>query len=95
MQQSFHNMAQRAVNARENLIDTIAELGNVRRSIAATVADYYVGAKFARLDIGIGRYNVRDGAFFDPVVIRRAAAIAPGWQTFSWPGSLMRGASWV
>lgn len=72
----FKAIAQRQVNARENMIETLMERGGIDRAQAETALDAMVKAKAIKLDSVNGRYNVKHGAFMERDAIRRAAGLA-------------------
>jgi hypothetical protein len=73
--------ARHLANVRDVLIDTIAIRGEVRESVAVSVADYYLDAGIAPRETGVCHKAVFD-FIFNARTIRRAAAIAPSWRKF-------------
>lgn len=74
MQKSFKAMAQRAVNAEAAFIESLMFHGDISEAAATKVASYYLREGIAKVDYGIGRVNIKHGAFLDKAVIRRALA---------------------
>ena len=73
--QSFKDMAKRAEIAHANFIETLTRLGEIDEPAAHKVKNLYLRHRIAKLDLGIGRINVKHGAFLDRDVIRRAVAM--------------------
>lgn len=69
--QSFKDMAQRADNAVTQWRDMLANDGFTADQ-ADAILRLYLQEKLVRLDWGIGRYNVRHGAFLNADVLHRA-----------------------
>lgn len=74
---SFKNMAQRAINAEAEFIESLQRLGGITREEAAKVLDTYLEHKVARIDYGIGRVVVQHGAFLDQDTIRYTLSTSP------------------
>ena len=72
MQESFKNIARRAVNAENEFIESLQRLGGITEDQATLVMNYYLKHRIAKIDHGIGRVNVKHGAFLDRDVILRA-----------------------
>lgn len=62
MQKSFQDMAKRADNAIIQWRDMLADDG-YSSSQADKILSFYIKHKIVKLDYGIGRYNVKHGAF--------------------------------
>lgn len=73
MRKSFEAMAQRAVNAENAFVVELIRAGGISETDAVKVMNLYLKEKIAKLDYGIGRINVKHGAFWERDVIRRAA----------------------
>lgn len=58
-------IAQRMVNAKLALIDTLAACGDLSKAEATKVADAYIAGKLVKADFVIGRYSVKHGALLD------------------------------
>jgi hypothetical protein len=71
MQKSFEDMAIRAANAVTQWRDMLAEDGYTTKQ-ADKILDYYVKHKIVKLDWGVGRYNVKHGAFLTCPVMDKA-----------------------
>lgn len=76
MTKSFQAIAQRMDNAKVNFIETLMNLGGISKDEARKVMELYLKNKLARIDTGIGRIQVKHGAFLDREVILRAVAMA-------------------
>jgi len=74
MRKAFQDIAQRLVQAEENFIASLMELGGITRAEATRVCDLYRREKLIKRDAVGGVYNVKHGAFLDRDVIRRALA---------------------
>jgi hypothetical protein len=66
-------VAQRMVNAYENLVANLVDLGHITFAEAQHAADYYVKHKIVKMDAVGGRYILKHGIFADADVIQRAA----------------------
>lgn len=71
MQKSFKDMATRADNAVTQWRDMLGNMGFTQTE-ADRILSVYVREHIAKLDYGVGRYNVKHGAFLDAAVMRRA-----------------------
>ena len=69
--ESFKDMAQRADNAVIQWRDMLADHGFTAAQGVA-ILRLYLQEKIVKLDWGIGRYNVRHGAFLNADVLNRA-----------------------
>ena len=69
--QSFRDMAQRADNAVIQWRDMLANDGFTADQ-ADAILRLYLQEKLVKLDWGVGRYNVRHGAFLNADVLNRA-----------------------
>ena len=76
MDKAFQPIAQRGVNAVEAFVEDIMAAGGMDREDAGKVADFYLANKIAKIDYGIGRVNVKHGAYWDADVLARAAMMA-------------------
>lgn len=72
--QSFKDMAQRADNAVIQWRDMLASDGFTADE-ADAILHLYLQEKLVKLDWGIGRYNVRHGAFLNADVLHRALQV--------------------
>ena len=73
MQGSVDDVLHRMKVARRNFAESLVELGGVSAEVADKLVDLYLKKRWAKLSIGIGRINVKHGAFLDRDVIQRAA----------------------
>lgn len=71
MQKSFQNMATRADNAVTKWRDMLADDG-FSSSEADAILSLYMELKLVKLDWGVGRYNVKHGAFLSIDALRNA-----------------------
>lgn len=67
-------MAQRAVNAESNFLDSAMDRGLTRDEAACALATYR-RERIVKLDAVNGVYSVARGVFWEPDVLRRAAAV--------------------
>ncbi len=72
----FADIAHRIDNAHEDFTETLIRLGEFDREDAIKVKNLYLAKKLAKIDIGIGRINVKHGAYLDQDVLTRALAMA-------------------
>lgn len=72
MRQSFLDMALRECNAKEEFARTLQQIAGVNEITAATLTNWYLRKKLAKLDRGIGRVTVIHGAFLDREAILHA-----------------------
>ena len=72
----FADIAHRIDNAHEDFTDTLIRLGGFSREDAIKVKNLYLLKKFAKIHIGIGRINVKHGAYLDQDVLTNALAMA-------------------
>ena len=72
--QSFKDMATRADNAVVAWRDMLADDGFTANQ-ADAILRLYKQEKLVKLDWGIGRYNVRHGAFLNADVLHRALQV--------------------
>lgn len=56
------------------LVDALQRSGAPDRATAARVAAYYIKHKLAKIDVHVGQFNVKHGAFLDADVVARAVA---------------------
>lgn len=68
-------LAQRAVNSEQWLIETLEELGGLKRDEAVKAAKYFLKHKLVKLDPIGGRGQFKHGAFLEKDVIQRAATL--------------------
>ena len=66
----FEDMMQRADNAHKNLIEVLTEYG--AGEYAPQVAELYIKEKVVKLEVNMGRYVFKHGAFLDSQVIENA-----------------------
>ena len=66
----FEDMMQRADNAHKNLIEVLTEYG--AGEYAPQVAELYIKEKVVKLEVYMGRYVFKHGAFLDSQVIENA-----------------------
>jgi len=82
--EEFRSVAQRVVNAENDFIEVLMNLGGISHADAAKAMGTMLRLKVAKLDPGIGRINVKNGAYLDRDVIRRAVtgdALPGGFMT--------------
>ena len=72
----FTDIAHRIDNAHNDFTETLIRLGEFNREDAIKVKNLYLAKKLAKIDIGIGRINVKHGAYLDQDVLIRALAMA-------------------
>ncbi len=72
----FTDIAHRIDNAHEDFTETLIRCGEFDREDAIKVKNLYLAKKLAKIDIGIGRINVKHGAYLDQDVLTRALAMA-------------------
>lgn len=70
--EEFRSVAQRVVNAENDFIEVLMNLGGISHADAVKAMGTMLRLKVAKLDPGIGRINVKNGAYLDRDVIRRA-----------------------
>lgn len=75
MTNSFQDMATRAVNAENSFVADIMEIAEITEEEGHKVLALYLKEKIAKMDYGIGRVQIKHGAFLDAATIRRAASI--------------------
>ena len=73
---SYEAIATRQVNGFNKLVDALVVAGNLNEDVAVKVANLYLDEKIAKLDIGVGSFKIKHGAFFDVDVIERAVEMA-------------------
>ena len=74
MRQSFKDMAAREAHARDSFVADLAKLGEISEAAAVKVASLYLREGIAKMDYGIGRIQIKHGAFLDKGVIQRAVS---------------------
>jgi len=74
MQQSFKNMATRAVNAENDFVATLVSIAGITTEEAFKVLAVYRKAKVVKNDYAVSRISVKHGAFMGREVILRALA---------------------
>lgn len=70
----MYAVAQRIVNAENNFIEVVMELSGCTKAEAEKVLSVYRKLKMVKIDLGIGRINVKHGAYLDFDVIQNAIA---------------------
>lgn len=65
-------IAQRLVNAELGMLAKIEEYGQMSRNDARKVLKLYLKHKIVKLELGVGRYTVKHGAYLDRDTLRRA-----------------------
>lgn len=71
----MHDMLSRGERAKAEFVETLQQYGGIDGATATRVMGVYLQERIARIDYGIGRVNVKHGAFLDRDVIRRAATM--------------------
>lgn len=74
MQQSFKNMAHRAVTAENNFAECVMQVIGCTQEEAFKVLAVYRKAKAVKNDYAVSRIVVKHGAFWNADVLRRALA---------------------
>lgn len=69
-------VATRLVNAQQGFIDTVREILGCTQEDAEKVFGVYKDKKVLKLDVGIGRYSVKHGAFMEKDVLQNALGLA-------------------
>jgi hypothetical protein len=64
--------AERIVRAGDEFVAVLMSLGGISKDDAERVFEHYRKIRVAKVDSVIGRVDVKDGAFLDREVIRRA-----------------------
>jgi hypothetical protein len=72
MQQSFRNMATRAVNAENSFAASLVEIAGITTEEAFRVLATYRKIKVVKNDYAVSRISVKHGGFLDRDVILRA-----------------------
>lgn len=75
MTNRFADIVTRQNNAYDKGVEIIQSIGSVNEETAKKVVDYYLKHKLAKLDVGVGAFKVKHGAYLDADVIARAVAI--------------------
>ena len=76
MKNEFKDIARRIENAHNDFIANVVEQFNVTTEDAEKVLRVFKKAKAVKLAVGIGRYELTHGAFWEKDVIHRAIAQA-------------------
>lgn len=76
-EQGLRDVAQRMVNAENNMIETIMERGGLDRAQAAEAFNTLQSAKGLKLDAVGGRYTVKHGRMMERDFLRKAAGVDP------------------
>jgi len=64
-------MAQRIVNAENDFVENIVEQFEFSPEDAKTIFSEFVNLKLVKLDVIMGRYQLKDGRFWDKEVMQR------------------------
>lgn len=76
MQGSVNDVIARMESAKREFKRTLVELSGCSEDDAERVMRFYLAKKLAKIDIGIGRINVKNGALLDRDIILNAAKAA-------------------
>lgn len=76
MTSAFEAIGTRAANGEAAFIKTLQEIANLSDVEGSKVLSLFYKEKIAKMDYGIGRVQVKHGAFMERDVIRRAAGLA-------------------
>lgn len=71
----FEKIAQRIVNAEDNMITVLVEQGEITEAEACLVFRAYRKHKMMKLDAVGGRYTVKHGAYLDRETIRNTLVL--------------------
>lgn len=72
---SYRAMTQRLINAETSFLEQLTTAGDLTEEQAKVAFAKFKQIKILKLDLGVGRYTVKHGAFWDRAVVRRAAGI--------------------
>lgn len=72
----FEKIAQRIVNAEDNMITVLVERGGITEADASLVFRLYRKHRLIKLDAVGGRYSVKHGAYLDAQAIKNAVQMA-------------------
>jgi hypothetical protein len=75
MAPGFSAIAQRQINAENGFVEAVMNLSGLTREEAVRAMRTLLKLKVAKMDSVNGVINVKHGAFLDPEVLRRAAAV--------------------
>lgn len=68
-------LAQRIANAESHFCDLVEQIAGVRAEEARAILAVYIRLKVAKIDAGIGRVNIKHGAYMEREPMLRALAI--------------------
>lgn len=74
MTTSADDILKRMDNAKKVFKATLMHYGGINEAQAEVVMRYYLDKKLAKIDIGIGRVNVKNGALLDKIIINNVVA---------------------
>lgn len=75
MKEELEPVFQRITNATESFIEWCAEFGGFTRDEAIKILNVYVKAKAVKLNVAMGRYDFKHGAYVDVEVMKRALTV--------------------
>lgn len=74
MTTSTDDILKRMESAKKTFKETLMYYGKIDEASAEIVMRYYLDKKLAKIDIGIGRVNVKNGALLDKTIIDNVVA---------------------
>ena len=74
-EKGLRDVATRMDNATENLVTTLMERGEIDRVSAELAFEYFRAHKLMKLNVALGRYDVKHGGYLERDAIRRAVEL--------------------